>query len=318
MDVATAVGRFLDHRRGRGLAASSLDLYDRQLGDWQAWRERRGHAPDLAAVTLDELDAFFAYLATEHVAHGGNPRRPAATSPGLAPATVAGIRRTLRAFWAFAQARGWLHTSQAGFFGPDGVPIPRVKPTPRPTYAEDQLGAMLAACGAGEDETSARDRALVAMLWESGARIAELLGLDDADLDVRKRRGRVIGKGGAERRIRWGPIAQVELLKYLQRRRGRVGGPVFRTTGPRAGAASRLSTDNARARFRRQMEEAGIDPAPGSPFHAFRRGWIQRGLKKISLAHVSQLAGHRDVRTTMIYAQLDEEALDERYRAGYG
>jgi site-specific recombinase XerD len=318
MDLATAAQRFLDHRRGRGLAASSLTLYERQLGDWRDWRSSRGHPPELAAVTLDELDAFFTYLARDHVAHGDNPRRPAATAPGLAPATVAGIRRTLKAFWGFAEARGWLDTSQLGFFGRDGVPIPRVKPTPRPTYAEDQLGAMLAACGPGEDETSARDRALVALLWESGARIAELLGLDDGDLDVRRRRGRVRGKGGAERRIRWGALAQVELLKYLQRRRGSLGGPVFRATGPRAGSARRLTTDNARARFRRQLEAAGIDPAPGSPFHAFRRGWIQRGLKRISLAHVAQLAGHRDVRTTMIYAQLDEDALDERYRAGYG
>lgn len=316
--VTDTIGRFLAHREGRGLAAATLVLYRRQLGAWADWRERQRCAGQLRAVTLDELDAFFRYLAREHIPHASNPRRPAAGAPGLAPETVAAHRRVLRALWTFARARGWLAPHQADYFGRDGVQAPRVPEPPRPVYDPGELAAMLAACGDGQTEESARDRALVALLWESGARITELLSVDDEGVQLGRRRARVTGKGGLARYLRWGPVAQHELLRYRQRRRGGEGGPLFRATGPRAGASTRFSTDTARSRFKRLMTDAGLEPAPGSPLHAFRRGFIQRGIADgADLSEVSQLAGHRDVRTTMRYARQTEDRLDQVYEERY-
>lgn len=316
MDVAAAIERFLDHRAGRQVAASTICLYRRQLATWCVWRQARAFPLAIAAVELDELDAFATYLACEHVPHGENPRRPAVPRRGFSPETCAAYRRVMRAFWRFCGARSWLRPEQLHYFGPDGVAAVPVPERPRPIYADD--AALRAACGDGDDETSARDRALVSLLWESGARIAELLSLDDAAVELERRRARVRGKGGRHRYVRWGPIAHVELLRYLQRRRGGSGGPLFRATGPRAGSQRRLTTDAARSRFKRLLAAAGIEPAPGSPFHAFRRSFIQRGLDDgVSLADVSQLASHGDVRTTMRYARRDEDRLDAIYEAGY-
>lgn len=316
MLLVDAIRAFLAQRQSRGLSPASVALYRRQLDDWQRWREGQGAAPELVAVSLAELDRFVGHLAGERVPHAANPRRPAARQRGLSPETVASYRRTLRALWRFAGARGWLDPGQAGFFGPGGVAAVAVPERPRPVYAD--LAAILAACGDGEDEVSARDRALVALLWDSGARIGELLGLDDHAVDPARRRGQVRGKGGSYRVVRWGPVAQHELVRYRQRRRGGEGGPLFRATGPRAGRATRLTADAARSRLKRLLAAAGIEPAPGSPLHAFRRGFIQRGLDDgASLADVSQLVGHQDVRTTMRYARRDEDRLDALYEAAY-
>jgi site-specific recombinase XerD len=271
-------------------------------------------------VTLDELDRFFTYMATEHIPHVQNPRRPAVTRSRLSPETVASYRRVLRAFWTFARTRGWLKPEQACYFSREGVQIARVPEVPRPIYEAEQFSAMLDACGDGEDEASARDRTLVAMLWESGGRISELLHIKDKALQLRRHRAWIVGKGQKERWLRWGPITQHELVRYLQRRRGAFGEerPLFRATGPRAGAATPMRSDTARSRLRRQMEEVGIELAEGSPLHAFRRSFIQRGIDDgVGLSDVSQLAGHRDVRTTMRYARRPEDRLDDIYKEGY-
>ena len=318
--VSEVISRFLAHRTGKQLAATSVQLYRRKLAVWSAWRATQADAPLLGMVDLDELDRFFAYLTGEHVPHGSNPRRPAVVGQRLAPETVAGYRRVLRALWMFARSRGWLTPGQMEFFGRDGVQVARVVLEPRPVYEEDQFSAMLDACGSGEDEESARDRTIVAMLWESGGRISELLSIDEKGMQVRQRRAWIVGKGGRRRWLRWGPMTQCEVLRYLQLRRGTLGDaqPLFRATGPKAGPASRLRSDTARARLRRQMEKVGIALVEGSPLHAFRRSFIQRGIDNgVHLANVSQLAGHEDVRTTMRYALRNQEQLDQIYEDGY-
>lgn len=320
LTTSEAISRFLTHRTGKNLADASLKLYRRKLRFWSSWRDLRGYSPTLVEVDLDELDCFFTYLAKEHIPHADNPRRSPSSRRGLAPESVASYRRVLRALWMFARARGWLRSDQTYFFGRDGVQIARVPELPRPVYEANQLSAMLEACGDGEDETSARDRTLVALLWESGGRISELLGIKDQSIQLRQRRAWIVGKGDLRRWLRWGPITQHELARYLQRRRGSFGGdlPLFRATSPRAGSASPIRSDSLRAHLRHQMELFGIVLVEGSPLHAFRRSFIQRGIDDgVDLSDVSQLAGHQDVRTTMRYARRSEERLDQIYEEGY-
>lgn len=318
--LTDVIDSFLAHRTAKKLAEHSLKLYRRKLTVWKTWRKAHQCAPELSEIGLAELDRFFTYLIEECIPHGDNPYRSADPRRGLAPETVASFRRVLRALWMFARARGWLKPEQANFFSRDGVQIPRVPEVARPVYQADQLNGMLTACGDGDDETSARDRTLVAMLWESGGRISEILGINDEGVQLPKNRAWIIGKGKLERWLRWGPVTKHELLRYIQRRRGTFGGkrPLFRATTPRSGSSTRLRADSARSHIGLLMEEAGIELPKGSPFHAFRRSFIHRGIDDgVGISDVSQLAGHRDVRTTMRYARRSEDRLDEIFEEGY-
>ncbi|NTU85110.1 MAG: hypothetical protein HGA45_38080, partial [Chloroflexales bacterium] len=101
LPTAEAVSRFLAHRTGKNLTDESLRLYRYKLKFWNGWRETQQCPRNVDAITLDELDRFFTYLATEHVPHVDNPRRPPEARRGLSPETVASYRRVLRAFWTF-------------------------------------------------------------------------------------------------------------------------------------------------------------------------------------------------------------------------
>lgn len=317
MELDTAIERFLQQRTGV-ITDDSVALYRRELATWTRWRESHDCRSPLELITLDELDRFFYYLANEHIPHRHNPSRPAAPKTGLSPETVAAYRRVLRAFWRFSDARRWLSDDQRGFFGREGVRIARVPEVARPVYEESQFSEMLTACGDGQTEESARDRTLLSLLWQSGARITEILSIDDERLDLKRKRARIVGKGKIERMVRWAAIAQSELLRYLQLRRGTSGDPLFRASGPLAGEATRLTTNVARSRFKRIMEAADIDLVDGSPLHAFRRSFIQRGIDDgMDISDVSQLAGHRNIETTMRYARRNEEKLQEIYESGY-
>lgn len=271
-------------------------------------------------MALPEFDAFFIHLAEEVVPHADNPRRPALARRGLSPETQAFIWRVLRAFWRFCRQRGWVTADQAHFFGRDGIPMPFVPEVARPVYDDAALAGILKACGDGTDEESARDRAIVALLWDTGLRIAELCGLDDGDIDLRRRRGRVraeTSKGKRSDPFFWTPLAHVELLRYLRYRRGSDGGPLFRSTF-RKTSGRPVSTDSLRSRIRRLCEEAGVELIDGSPFHGLRRSFIQRSIDRgLDLSQASQLARHRDVRTTMRYARREEETLADLYARAF-
>lgn len=321
MDVSTAIEAFLTQRRsGRKVSPATLQIYRRSLQRWIDWRKGGTCASALAEVGLDEFDRYFAYLAEDVVPHARNPRRSAVERRGLSPETVAGAWRVLRAFWRFCRQRSWVTADQAHFFGRDGIPAPYVPEVARPAYDVAMLKKLLEACGEGDNEESARDRAIVAMLWDTGVRIAELCGLDDSDIDIAQRRGRVRAETSKSKRsdpIFWTPVAASELIRYLRYRRGQEGGPLFRQTSPRS-RGNRITPDLVRSRLKRLCDEAGIALIEGSPLHGLRRAFIQRGIDRgLDISQASQLARHRDIRTTMRYARRQEKTLADIYDRAY-
>jgi site-specific recombinase XerD len=321
VDVSAAIEAFLTQRRtGRKVTPATLALYKRQLTRWKTWRAGQSVPATLSEISLDEFDRFFAHLTEEAIPHANNPRRPAVNRRGLAPETVATIWRVLRAFWRFCRQRGWVTAEQAHYFGRDGINTPPVPEEPRPVYDDAALAAVLQACGDGESEESARDRAIVTLLWDTGLRIAELCGLDDSDVDLRLRRGRVraeTSKGKRTEPFFWTAVAAAELLGYLRYRRGRSGGPLLRGTTAKNNGG-RLTPDSVRSRLKRLCDAADVELIEGSPLHGLRRAFIQRGIDKgLDISQASQFARHRDIRTTMRYARRQEETLADLYEQTY-
>lgn len=276
--VADAIRLFLDHRRRKRRAPATLELYAHQLGAWVCWRQDRGYGERLADVTLDELRAFFAYLADELVADRGLRRG----TPGLSPRTIHGYHRTLRVFWRWleyeedAAGAPLLRAPQLRLFRNDRIPLPAIDRREGPAIAAAQYEQLLAAAQLSEEaEERARDELILRLLWETGLRVHELAGLADDALDLRRRVATLIGKGRKEGVVFWGPATAAALRAYLRQRRGRLGGPLLRGVSSRNNGEA--TTPNLiRCLVKRLASRAGVRLPPGSPCHAFRRAFARR------------------------------------------
>lgn len=306
MQLTPTIAAYLDTRTNANRSAGTISLYRRQLADWAAWRHRSGYADDLASITADELSAYFAYLRTRpHARHAEQT---------LSAASQSSAYRAIRAFWKWGvRARAVPDCFVA-------LEAPRVKRNPRKQAGADLLKKLLAACGdpqAGglDGETSARNRALLLLLYESGARIGELCSLTDGQMDLTRRRARVTGKGDKDRVIFWGRGAGVAIAEYLLLRRGARGGalPFLRGTSVRNKGGA-VTTDSMRAALKRLAEANDIALPTGSPCHAFRHGFARRAIQAgADISDVSKLLGHASLQTTMIYLDGDDDELSATY-----
>jgi site-specific recombinase XerD len=284
---------------------------------WEAWRIDRGHDTPIRAVTSEELVAFFRYLETEHVAHGRNPKRPAAQT-GLAAQSRDSCWRTFRALWNYLATEGWLQDDQRGFFAQGRVPRPLtaaadedadgdaidVMPADK-AIDRETVRALIRACGLPATEIAARNRAIVWLLYESGCRVSELCSINDRSIDLTNRTAKVRAKGNRWRFIFWGPEAERALTRYLARRSGAQGGkiPLFRGVASRNNGL-RLTGNAVRSMIKRLAETAGVILPNGAPVHGFRAGFAQWCLDAgLADLDVQQLLGHKDIRTTALYTK---------------
>lgn len=297
--VAAAITSFLRHRKSKNVAPPTLLLYTRLLRHWRRWRETEQLSSALAMVAVDDFRSFLAAL----------------SAAGKAPNTVDSYRRTLRAFWRFLGGEGLLSEEQRGYWANGRIPRPLMgDPEPRPYCDEETLQALLLAAGDGADEESARNRAALLLLYESGARVGELCKLTDETVDHAQRRAQVLGKGRKRGYLFWGPRAAAALLRYLPLRRGKRGGPLFRGCNSRNNGAA--LTPNA---VRLMVKGLGVALPKGAAVHFLRHGFAHRALDAgLDISQVQQLMRHASPETTLRYLRERPERLQGLHRQALG
>jgi integrase/recombinase XerD len=309
MRVTVAVKAFLAHRRVT-CVASTLVRYEADLDIWLTWRSARAeqYGPCIQDVTITELRALLA-------------ERSATCSAW----TVRSLRRTLQGLWNFlayetdAHGRPVLTDVQQTFFRNNRLPNPRVPTEERPALTPEQLEALLEAAGDGADEESARNRAIMLLLWESGLRVHELAKLTQADVRLAERTAYVIGKGNRPDAVFWGPRASAALRRYLALRRGpRDHGPLFRGVSTRNDGGA-VTANLVRLCIKRIAADAGITLPKGSPCHCFRHGFARelrrRGLTR---AQVGELLRDRTPAVVDSYLGLDIAPRRQVHRQAFG
>jgi site-specific recombinase XerD len=307
MLVADAIRAFLSHRRRRGITAGSLAAYQSHFDGWQTWRTGEQRPASLRSVDLRELERYLASVAAR-----------------CKPRTVQNHRRTLKALWNWlrweldGQGRPLLSETQLGFFANGRIAVPSVVERERPAVTKAQMEALLQAAGDGADEESARDRAIVLLLWESGARVFELAGMRTELVDLAERTARIIGKGGREGAIFWGPRGARALARYLRLRRGPLNGPLLRGCSSRNNGEA-VSPNLIRLLLKRLAKRAGVTLPKGAPVHGFRHGCARElRAKGLSKEEVRDVLRHRDLKTTERYLGLDVEPARRAHRKVYG
>jgi len=298
--LRAAVRGYLAHLQvERGLAVNTLGAYRRDLERYLQHLESLGLcAPD--EVREEHVSAFLAAIRTGE--DGGSPL--VATSAARAVVAVRGFHR-------FLHLEGTAADDPAGQVRPPATPqrLPKA-------MAVAEVERLLEASGPDTGSTGLRDRALLEVLYGSGARISEAVGLDVDDLDRDASLVRLRGKGGKERIVPLGSYAARALDAYLVRQRpslsARAGGPaLFLNT-----RGGRLSRQSAWAVLQGAARRASLEThvSPHTLRHSFATHLLEGGA---DVRVVQELLGHASVTTTQIYTRVTADHLREVYAAAH-
>jgi integrase/recombinase XerD len=299
--AARLVRSYLDHLTvERGSSANTLSSYRRDLRRYLDYLAGAG-IDSLAAVDALTVGAFLAAL-----------REGDADHPPLSASSAARTVVAVRGLHKFGYADGQLAIDVARSVKPPAAP----RRLPKAISVED-TERLLEAADFDKTPLSVRDRALLEVLYGTGARISEAVGLDIDDLDLAGRTVLLRGKGGKQRLVPLGSFAARALEAYLVRVR-----PELATQGrgtPRVFLNSRggsLSRQSAWTVLRNAADKAGLsgDISPHTLRHSFATHLMEGGA---DVRVVQELLGHASVTTTQIYTLVTVDQLREVYATAH-
>ncbi|ACZ21916.1 tyrosine recombinase XerD [Sanguibacter keddieii DSM 10542] len=295
-----AVQGYLDHLTiERGRSTNTVAAYRRDLDRYVAYLESLDLA--LEDVTTTVVEDYVTVVRT------GSDGRSA-----LAAGSAARSLAAVRGWHTFCVAEGLAPANPTAGVRPpsQGKRLPKAIST----YDVERL---LAAAGAGDTVASVRNRALLELLYSTGARISEAVTLDVDDLDLTPglESVRLFGKGSKERVVPVGSFAVEAIQAYLVRARpvlmaaGRGTPAVFLNT-----RGARLSRQSAWQVLRTSAETAGLDGAEHISPHTLRHSFATHLLSGgADVRVVQELLGHASVTTTQLYTMVTADSLREVY-----
>ena len=292
MEISATISSFLTYVKvEKGLSSNTVSAYRRDLVKFNGFAQKRKLS--LEAVSRDDLVDFLASLYRLK----------------LESRTVARHLVTLRNFFRFAQIQELITTDPS-----INLESPKIRRS-LPGYLRlEEVERLLEQ----PDSTTAlglRDRAMLEVLYSTGLRVSELIGLRVSDLDSKVGCVRCIGKGDKERIVPVGRKALLMVEKYLRDARpkllGKLRGSPTLFVNRRGVSLSRvgvwkiLSGYGKRAGLR-------VSLTPHMLRHSFATHLLERGA---DLRSVQLMLGHADISTTQIYTHVVEERLKQIYKA---
>ena len=282
----------------RGRAESTVSAYERDLRNYLFWLEEQGER--IGDVQESSIIVY--------------PRE--LQSSGKAASTVARAMEAVRSFHRFHAVENFRSDDPA-----KNVELPRVpRGLPKP-ISEKEVSELLFAI---DDEGAAgkRDKAMMEILYGTGARISEVVSLSISDLDLSEKLLKVLGKGNKERIVPLGRYAETALMRWLSpdgrgkleperwasrddsealflnrqgRRLSRQGGwGIVKKYGRKVGLGAQLSPHTLRHSCATHMLEHGAD-----------------------IRTVQELLGHASISTTQIYTHVSRDQLIEVYQSAH-
>ena len=278
--------------RSPGLSAGSRRAYGVELQTFATWVEARGvrHWGAVAPASVRE------FIASRHAA-------------GIAPRTLARALAALRRFFHDLRREGLVTFNPAADVRP-----PRLRPALPHTLDVDQATRLVACEPAPDDPRALRDHAVLELLYSSGLRVAELVGLDLRDYHPAEGLVRVLGKGLRERQVPVGAPARVALKAWMAvRGQWLRGAQPALFLGVRGG---RIDPREVRGLVARAARARGL-PQHVHP-HMLRHSFATHLLESSGdLRAVQELLGHASIRTTQVYTHLDFQHLAQVYDAAH-
>ncbi|WP_283150548.1 site-specific tyrosine recombinase XerD [Silvimonas soli] len=276
-----------------GLAQNTAESYRRDLVIWAVWLQEQHKTMQVAQ--RDDVQAFLAAQARE-----------------VKAATMARRMASLRKFY-----QHWLNNAQIQHDPTLTLVTPkRVRPLPK-ELSEAQVESLLAAPDVQTD-AGVRDRAMLEVMYATGLRVSELIGLDRAMLHLTEGYLQVVGgKGGKQRLVPLGEEARHWLEQYISKARplllaGKSQGLIFVNQ-----RGEPLTRQGAWFIIKGYAAQAGIDASRLSPHvmrHAFATHLLNHGA---DLRMVQVLLGHSDIATTQIYTHVATARLQALHKLSH-
>jgi integrase/recombinase XerC len=290
--VRAARASFLRHlETERNASAHTLRAYGADLEQFEAYAAAElGHPPDAREVDHLLIRSFLAHL----------------HRTGLRKVSAARKLAALRSFFRYLCREGLLSKNPA-----------RVLLSPRaerhiPPRLDEALVSRIVEV-AGHMDSDVRGRAVLELLYATGIRCSELVGLDLPEVDLVGRTLRVLGKGRKERLVPFGKSAASALQRYLAIRSRGASRSDALFLGPGGG---RLTDGTVRQIVRRRVRELALAQrvTPHTLRHAFATHLLERGA---DLRAIQELLGHASLSTTQRYTHVSTRQMLEAYRKAH-
>ena len=280
----------------RGVSKNTLSAYSRDSRRYLDHLSAQG-VTEPGQVTEAHVAGFLAALRTGDEDH-----------PPLAASSAARSLVAIRGLHKFLALEGETANDPAGDVAPPTPPSRLPK-----AIGIDEVTRLLDASGVGDGALPLRDRALLEVLYGTGARISEAVGLDVDDLDLDSGAARLLGKGSKERVVPLGGYACEAVQAWLVRGRpelsakGKAGPALFLNQ-----RGARLSRQSAWAIITGAAERADLagHVSPHTLRHSFATHLLEGGA---DVRVVQELLGHASVTTTQIYTMVTVQQLREVY-----
>lgn len=297
MTVAVAADRYLRHLAiERGLSDNTLQAYRRDLAAYASSLAARG-IDDPGVVGSSDVSAFAQELRTR-------AERP------LTASSMSRMLSSVRGFHRFLLDESLVETDVAAELVPPKLPMRLPK-----AISIEQMAAVLAAAE-GDEPRAMRDRAMLELLYATGARVSEAVALNVDDL-LDGEIVRLTGKGSKQRIVPVGSFARAAIDAYLVRAR-----PVFSARGTATPAlflgarGHRVSRQNVWLIIRAAAQRArlGFEISPHTFRHSFATHLLAGGA---DVRVVQELLGHSSVATTQIYTMITADTLRDMYTTAH-
>ena len=297
--LTSAVDRYLRHASiERGLSGNTISAYRHDLDNYVRVLDRR-EVSSPQAVTEQDVGAFLHELRS----------RP---DGALSAASTARMLSSVRSFHRFLLAEGLVAVDVAA----EAKPPKQSRRLPK-AITVDQMALVLATTD-GDDEKSLRDKALLELLYATGARVSEATALNVDDV-ISSDGGsasdviRLFGKGSKQRVVPLGSYARAAIDAYLVRAR-----PLLSARGKSTPAlllgvrGQRLSRQNVWLIIQARAEQSalGLEISPHTFRHSFATHLLEGGA---DVRVVQELLGHASVATTQIYTMVTADTLRDMY-----
>lgn len=226
---------------------------------------------------------------------------------GLSGRSLQRLLSATRAFYRFLTREGWMQRNPAL-----AVQAPKASRRLPQTLDTEQVGALLEV--KGDEPLDMRDRAMMELIYSSGLRVSELVGISLQDLDLAEGSLTVLGKGNKTRLLPVGRLAVAAVRAWLPVRATLAAADETALFVSRRG--QRLTTRAVEQRLRRRGEEQGTQ---GRVYpHRLRHSFASHLLESSSdLRAVQELLGHANISTTQIYTHLDFQHLMDVYEQAH-
>ena len=288
--LATGIPSFLEYLRAeRNASPHTIAAYESDLGQFTVYVESGARVSVLADV--DHL-IVRSYLATLH-------------ARGLSKSSSARKLAAIRTYFRYMCREGWIARNPA-------TVLVSPKQERRVPVRLDEAQASQFVTPTGPRRSDSMARAVLELLYATGIRCAELVGLDLDEVDLDGRLLRVLGKGRKERVVPFGQQARAALHDYLQ-----VRGAAVRTGALFVNQrGTRLTDRSVRRLVRRRLLQVALSQkvTPHTLRHAFATHLLERGA---DLRAIQELLGHVSLSTTQRYTHVNARQLLEMYKKSH-